>query len=299
MKVGVIGAGYWGKKHVEEYAQIGVGVIASDLLDENLKICKDKFSVKTTENHQDILSDNEIMAVSICTPNNTHYELCRECMKAGKHVFLEKPMTLDYKKALELVALAKEKGLVLAVGHLYRFNNAVRKLKEMVDAGGFGEVYSVKMVWTNLEPVFPDRGILFDLAIHPLDIINYVFGKSPDKAYCMARGFRQKNEEVAFVNGSLGKKLINLELSWITPNKVRDLVLVGSQKTAFVRLVEQKMTIRDNETGDDDEVGIEESNTIRSELEDFLDCIKNKKEPVANGMVGAQIIKDVENMKKV
>jgi UDP-N-acetylglucosamine 3-dehydrogenase len=299
MKVGVIGAGYWGKKHVDEYTQIGAEVVVSDIADENLEYCKEKFGSKTVRDFRELLSDKTILAVSICTPNETHYDMCKECLIAGKHVFLEKPMTLESEKANELVEMARKENLILSVGHLYRFNSVVRKLKEMVDSKEFGDIFAVKMLWTNMEPVFPDRDILFDLSIHPFDIIHYVFGKSPENAFCLARGFRQQHEEVAFVNSMLGDIMVNFELSWVTPEKIRDLVLIGSRKTAFVKLVMQKMKIRDNKTLVDQEVNIEESNTIRAELEDFLNCIETGRKPIANGNVGAEIIKTVENIKKM
>jgi len=299
MKVGVIGAGYWGKKHVDEYTQIGVDVTVSDLVDENLEICRKKYGARPLKDYKEMLSDKSIEAVSICTPNKTHYDVCKQCLEAGKNVLLEKPMTLEYSKSKELAEIASDKGLVLAVGHLYRFNNAVRKLKGLVEAGTFGDIYAVKMIWTNLEPVFPDRSIMLDLAIHPFDIIHYIFGKAPDNAFCLAGGFRQENEEMAFINSVVGSIMINFELSWITPDKIRDLVLVGSEKTAFVKLVAQKIRVRDNKTLEDNEVDVEESNTIRSELEDFLECIKTGRKPVADAEIGAEIVGIVEKMKRM
>lgn len=299
MKVGVIGAGYWGKKHVDEYTQMGSEVVVSDLVEGNLKACAEKFGAQTTKNHMDILNDKTIEAVSICTPNSTHYALCAEAIKAGKHVMLEKPMTLEYKSAVGLVKMAEKAGSVLAVGHLYRFNNAVLKLKDMVAAGDFGDVRMVKTVWTNMEPVFPDRDILFDLAIHPFDIVNFIFGRSPENTFCLARGFRQGHEEAAFISGALGRAMINFELSWVTPDKVRDLVLVGADRTAFVKLVAQKMVVRGNETGKDADIEIAESNTIRKELENFLGCVDGGGQPVSSGRVGAEIVRVIEGIKRM
>ncbi|RLI98055.1 MAG: hypothetical protein DRO99_01710 [Candidatus Aenigmatarchaeota archaeon] len=299
MNVGVIGAGYWGKKHADEYTQTGASVTVSDLIDSNLKECKERFNCKTTRDYNDILSDDNIKGVSICTPNKTHYDICKECLHAGKNVLVEKPMTLDYDKARELIEIAKSRGLVLAVGHLYRFNNAVRKVKELVDGGELGDILAVKMSWTYLEPIFKDRDILFDLAIHPLDILHFIFGRLPDNMSALARGFRQENEEIAFVNGTLGSTVVHFDLSWLTPEKARDMLIVGSNKTVFVKLVMQKVKLRDNNTLEDREIEISESNTIREELEDFMGCIEDKREPIARADIGADVVRAVQNIRKL
>jgi predicted dehydrogenase len=301
MKVGVVGVGYWGIKHVEEYSALNVNMSICDLNKERLELCKKKFrKVKqVTLDYNDILSDDTIKAVSICTPNETHYKICKDFLNADKHVLLEKPMTLSYKQAKKLVEIANEKNLVLMVGHIYRFNNAIRKIRELVVKNYFGNIYTIKLTWTNLEPVF-DRDILFDLAVHPFDIINFIFGKNPKIVFCMAKPFRKrKGEEIAFINGKLNKAIVAIELSWLTPKKVRELVLVGSKASAFVECVKQEVKIYQNETNEMKTLNIKPNNTIRTELKHFLERVNNRKKSIASGEIGAEIIRLVEETRNV
>ncbi|HLC39842.1 MAG TPA: Gfo/Idh/MocA family oxidoreductase, partial [archaeon] len=268
MKMGVIGAGYWGIKHIEEFAALGADIVAADLIDDNLKRAKEKFNARTTNDYHEILNDPEISGVTICTPNQTHYSICKEFLNAGKNVFVEKPLAMSAKECEELISLAKQKGLVLAVGHIFRFNNAVRRIKEMIERNEFGDVYIIKMKWTNLQPLFEDRDVIFDLAPHPFDIVNFLFSKYPDEISCVGNAYRRKQEpEAVFINGRLGRTIINIELSWLTPMKDRSMILIGSKKSAYVELTDQKVRIYEGEQLK--ELEIIQNNTIRDELNHF------------------------------
>lgn len=301
MKVGVIGAGYWGKKHVDEYTNIGAKLLVSDLVEDNLKFCREKYGVDTTKDYSDILNDKSINAVSICTPNQTHYSIAKECLEAGKNILLEKPMTLNYEDAIDLVRISKDSGLVLTVGHIFRFNSALNRMRKLLEEKALGnEIYIIRLSWTNLERVW-DRDIIFDLAPHPFDIVNYLFGKNPEIVSSIGEPFRKKvGEEAAFINAKLGKTLVSLELSWLTPEKIRRLVVVGSEKTAFVECVKQKIKIYDYETKEETDIPITPNNTIQDELRHFLDCVKtNKGKSINDGDIGAEIVKVLENAKNL
>ncbi len=296
MKVGVIGAGYWGKKHVAEYLAIpGTEVVISDLLEANRKACEEKFHVKTAENYARILSDRSVSAVSICTPNETHYEICRKALKKGKHVLLEKPMTLSGREARKLVALAEERKLLLAVGHVFRFNNAIKRAREMARRGELGEIYLTELTWTNLEPVFQGRDILFDLAPHPFDIINNIFGRNPDWVFCIGNTCRKDvGEEAAYVHAKMGRMLVNLNVSWVTPRKIRRFALIGSKKSVFVDCLSQAIEEYDVASKAAAAVPVVPNNTIGDELSHFLSCIQDKTVSSADGKVGAEIVEVIE-----
>ena len=298
MKVGVIGAGYWGKKHVEEYRALGVEVVVADLDKKNLAICKEKYNTHVTNNMNDIISDPEIACVSICTPNQTHYPIGKQALLAGKNVLLEKPMTLKSKDADELVNLAKKKGLTLMVGHLFRFANVVRKAKELLQHRELGEIYLVKLSWTNLEPIFVGRDVVFDLTPHAFDMINFLFEKNPLYLSYYGAGFRQEQEEAAFISGKISNILLHLEVSWVTPDKARLLTIIGSKKMLQAECVKQTLRLYDIQTKSWTDVPIVANNTLREELENFLNCAKMKKVSIVDGKVGADIIRVIESMKK-
>lgn len=299
-KVAVIGAGYWGRKHVEEYIAINADVTAVDLKEENLKFCADKFGVKTVSDYKKIMADGSIKAVSICTPNSTHYKLAKECLSSGKNVLVEKPLAMTLSEGQELIDISKDRGLILAVGHVFRFNNAIKKVKEMVESFELGEVRAVKLKWTNVEPLFEDRDVIFDLAPHPFDIINYLFKKNPENISCIGNAYRRskaKGVEVAFINCTLGEIIINIELSWLTPPKTRSLVVVGSNKSVLVNCTAQTVNVVEGPKSYDLE--IIPNNTIRTELQTFLECADNRgKQNISDGNVGLDIVRMIELCQK-
>jgi predicted dehydrogenase len=157
--VAVIGAGYWGKKVINEYLQLAKEngnvdlSMVCDVKDENLTYCRDKFGVseeKLKPSYEEVLSSNNVDAVHICTPNETHHEICKQALLAGKHVLLEKPMAMRAKHAWELVGLAEHNGLILQVGHIFRFNNALKTVRDLVAQNYFGTLYYLKLQWTTL-----------------------------------------------------------------------------------------------------------------------------------------------------
>jgi predicted dehydrogenase len=298
--VAVIGVGYWGKKHVEEYVALDADVTAVDLNEDNLKFCAEKYRVTTTKDYSDILSDDKIKAISICTPNETHYKIAKDCLNAGKNVLVEKPLAMTIEQGRELIDFAKDNSSTLAVGHIFRFNNAINKVKEMIEKYELGEICIVKFKWANVEPLFKDRDVIFDLAPHPFDIINYLFKRNPDEVSCIGNAYRRsrnKGAEAVFINCVLREVIINIELSWLTPPKTRSLVVVGSNKSVLVNCTAQTIKVVAGEKSYDLE--IIPNNTIRTELQSFLSCVDDKnKKNVSDGEVGLDIVKMIEICQK-
>ncbi|MEM5855233.1 MAG: Gfo/Idh/MocA family oxidoreductase [Candidatus Aenigmatarchaeota archaeon] len=301
MKIGVIGVGYWGKKHVEEYKALGINdLIVADLKEENLLFCEEKYKTQVTKDYRKILKDPEVIAVSICTPNETHYRLTQEALYYDKHVLVEKPMTLRYSHALDLVELAKERNKVLVVGHIYRFNNALKKVKSMLKEKELGkDIYTIKLTWTNLEPVW-NRDILFDLAPHPIDIIDYLFEENLDQIRCVGASYRKpEGEEVAYLTGKIGKTIVALEMSWLLPKKRRELEIVGSEKTVFVDCLAQDVTTYDYLKGTTEKIPVVRNNTLRDELKFFIKCVnENNRNAINSAEVGAKVVKILEIAQK-
>ena len=297
MRVGVIGVGYWGKKIVDEYIKMGEDIIVSDINKENLKFCEEKYDIKTMTDYKDILSDDRITAVNVCTPNATHFRIAKDCLLAGKNVLVEKPLTLKVEEAEDLANIAVGNNLVLTVGHIFRFNNAIQHVKKMMDYGEFGEIYIVKLKWTNIEPLYEDRDVIFDLAPHPFDITNFLFGRDSDEIFCTGNAYRRKEGvEAAFINTHLNKILINIEISWLTPRKERALSIVGAKKSVFVDCLYQKVEVYEDEGWKN--LNIVPTNTIRSELESFLACIKNRNVSIAEARVGVDNVRMLEIAEK-
>lgn len=298
--VAIIGAGYWGRKHIEEYRALDADITVVDLNEDNLKYYAEKYNVKTIRDYKDILLDKKIKAVSICTPNETHYRIANDCLNARKNVLVEKPLAMNIEQGRELIDIAKDNELILTVGHIFRFNNAINKVKEMIENYELGRIRIVKLKWTNMEPLFEDRDVIFDLAPHPFDIINYLFNRNPDEVYCIGNAYRRSNNkgvEAVFINSTLDEIIINIELSWLTPPKTRSLVVVGSNRSVLVNCTAQ--TVEVVEGNKSYIIEIIPNNTIRDELQTFLNCIYDRnKQNISDGIIGLDTLIMIEKCHK-
>jgi predicted dehydrogenase len=302
MKVGVIGAGYWGSKHIEEYQNLGHQVIVYDLLKENLQRYENMDDVITVPNYKDILLDEKIEYVSICTPNQTHFVMGKEAIIAGKNVLIEKPLAVDSSKASELYKLAKKMNVKLMVGHIFRFNNVISKTKQILKENSLGKIFHVRFDWHQMTTTMRDKNIILDIGLHPLDIIYFLFESKPIEIVSIRRSFRNKFSEVAILYFTLnipkfGKIFITIDLSWISPIRSRTMTIIGNKKTLRVMCVDQKISMIDNETEKSQEIDVISNNTLQDELKYFLNCdikelVNGHEKP--NGTIGADVIKMVE-----
>ena len=301
MNVGVIGIGYWGSKVVREYMNLskeGIieGVGMCDVREGLINKFKDESVIKLSTDYKEFLRDDDINAVHIAVNNDFHYDVAKEALKNGKHVLLEKPMTTESNKAYELIELSAHHGLILQVGHIFRFANVIRKSKELIDNNYFGELYYLTLKWTTLMQPIRAVDIIWDLLPHPLDIIHFLTGKWPLKWQVMARQYRrQKQSEIAFINLDYGEFVANIELSWLTPERKRLMEIIGEKRMAKVECVKQKMHIFEGNEKEFD-VEIEANNTIREEAINFIKSIKNKKMPFNSHIIGAKNVDVIEKI---
>jgi UDP-N-acetylglucosamine 3-dehydrogenase len=294
-KVGVIGAGYWGRKHVEEYLRLGAAVTVADLLDENLRHCAENFGARTVRDYRALLADRTIESISVCTPNESHYRIAKECLEAGKHVLVEKPLCQTTAEGEDLIRTAASRRRTLAVGHLFRFHNAVNRARALLRAGELGDLFLARFAWTNLEKVFTTRDVLYDLGPHPFDLVDYLLGWSPDDLVCVGGAFRQERVlEAAFISCRVGEVLVQIELSWLTPGKERSLMLIGSRKTVFVDLSAQKLTLHDHAERTSQDVAVTPNNTIRDRLLEFLHAAERGDRSRADGEAGLKAVRLIE-----
>jgi predicted dehydrogenase len=307
--VAVIGAGYWGRKVINEYLQLAKEKanfdlsMVCDVKDDNLTYCREKFGVsreKLMPNYEEVLSSNNVDAVHICTPNETHHEICKQALLAGKHVLLEKPMAMRAKHAWEVVGLAEHKGLILQVGHIFRFNNALKTVRDLVAQNYFGTLYYLKLQWTTLMSSPLSRDIIFDLGPHPVDILNYVLKRWPAKVTCKARAYRRKLlEELAYFTLEFDSDLIaHVELSWLQPGKVRRLDVIGSERAATVDCLDQSIQIHENRDGEASSLDVVRNNPIFDEVDHFAHSVMSGENSSNPGNIGATNTAVLEALKR-
>ena len=182
MKIGVVGLGYWGPNLVRNFLghKLVEKVIACDLDENCLTQIKSKFYGIETTNDYDKLLKSDIDAVAIATSVNTHYDLAKKALEAGKHIWVEKPFTSSKAQAQDLINIAESKKLNIFVDHTFLYTGAVQKIKELIDNGELGDIIYFDSVRINLGLFQHDVNVVWDLAPHDLSIMNYVLnGKVP------------------------------------------------------------------------------------------------------------------------
>jgi len=237
INVGIIGCGYWGPKLIRNFYEIANSNLALICDMDNLKlqqIQRQYPNVATTTNFYDLLKDN-IDAVVIATPVNSHYELVKEALKQHKHVLVEKPMTASSKEAEELVNLAARQNRILMVGHIYEYHPAVDYLKQLIKSGELGEIYSIDAHRLNLGLFRSDVNVLWDLGPHDLSIVLSLMDKEPIMVSARGSGHLDPNLcDLAYLELIFpGNTSAHIHLSWLDPRKVRQVTIIGSKKMAF------------------------------------------------------------------
>jgi predicted dehydrogenase len=235
LKMAVVGAGYWGKNLIRNFAttkRCNLKYVC-DLNKKLLAAQKKNFPyVVTTSELEEVLSDTEIEAVVIATEVPTHFEIAQKCLEAGKHTYVEKPLTLKAADAKILIAIAKDRKLKLMVGHLLEYHPAVNYLKEMIDKGQLGQPYYMYTQRVNLGIVRQDENAWWSLAPHDISVICYLFGSEPVSVAVHGQCYLQKNiEDVVFATIKFADgKVANVHCSWLDPHKIRKMTVVGSEK---------------------------------------------------------------------
>jgi predicted dehydrogenase len=236
MRVGVIGCGYWGAKHVRVLSSLPEVslVVAIDARADRTEPLKRTYpSALCATNLDDVM--DLIDAAVIATPPLTHAPLARKLLAAGKHVMVEKPMTHSADDARELIAMADAAGLVLATGHTFEHNAVVRALKDIVASGDLGKIYYIDTARLNLGLYQPDCNVVWDLAPHDISIINLVLGATPTAVSAWGSAHAGSPfEDVAYLRleyGTIGATA-NVHVSWLDPCKVRRVTVVGSRRMA-------------------------------------------------------------------
>ncbi|HIH43702.1 MAG TPA: Gfo/Idh/MocA family oxidoreductase [Candidatus Methanoperedenaceae archaeon] len=299
IKIGVIGAGKWGLNHIKAFSELDCELVGvADPVEKTGELAE-KYGIVHVKDYRDLLP--QVDAVSVAAPTDLHHRIVKDCLMSGKHVIVEKPMTLESKTSEELADTADEKGLVLAVGHLFRFNSAVLRLKdEMKNAGDLDYITMRYIHSTN--PPRTDSGTVFNFGIHLLDVLDFVLERSPEKISCKTVSHISKErEDCAFMLADYGDFVASLEMSWLHPLKKRDIWVIGSKEKIYADLLEQTMTkymieISRNaikNTGSAG-IGIEKNEPLTDELRHFIECIELKRTPVNNGRIGCRIVRQCE-----
>lgn len=301
--VGLIGCGYWGKNYVKTIKEIN-GMDLKWIYNKNKDVSKENIpkGAKFTKNYKEILFDKEVDAVIIATPPKTHYEIAKHALKFGKDVLIEKPITCNSKKALELVLLADQKSRILMTGHIFLYNSSIQILKESIDKNEFGNIFSFYSRRTGLGPVREDVSAMWNLAPHDISIMNFLIDDVPKTISANGSSFLKKGIEdvvdlsLEYKNGIYG----SIHVSWIEPNKIRETIIVGDKKIAiFDDTSENKLKIfnktKDNFNEEVIKSEFPDKSPLTNQCSHFLNCIQTRKNPLTDGYNGYIVTKILES----
>jgi predicted dehydrogenase len=306
-----IGCGYWGPNLLRNFSGLAnchVKYVVDSSRERRAFVETNFPRTKAVESCEAVWSDPGVGGVVIATPAGTHFALAREALLAGKHVFVEKPMATSVAEVDELGQLAAERGLVIMVGHTFVYNAAVRYVKKLVDAGELGEIRYIYSQRLNLGRIRSDIDALWNFAPHDISIIQYWLG-DPEPVSVQRQGMDYMQDgvdDVVFLNIVYpGKIMANIHVSWLDPQKVRKMIVVGSRKmVVYDDVADDKIAIYDKgidrkailgqnmdfdrpqplefnyRSGDILLPQVKFTEPLKAEAEHYLDCIRNQRVPL-------------------
>lgn len=307
-KVGIIGAGYWGKNLIRNFNDLGALEAICDSDPRLLKGFQELYpQVKYYETPEAMLnkSDDDLDAVVISTPAVTHHKLVRAGLLAGKHVFVEKPLSLTREEGEELVELADREKLILMVGHLLQYHPAVLKLKELIENGDLGKIQYLYSNRLNIGKIRSEENILWSFAPHDISVILMLLAEMPGSVSAVGGNFLQRyipDTTLTTMDFPSGVKA-HIFVSWLHPFKEQKLVVVGDKKMAvFDDLSQEKLLLYQHkiqwvqrmpkaDKAEAEVVEIKMMEPLRAECQHFLDCLEKGAVPLTDGQEGLRVLR--------
>ena len=323
LNIGVLGYGYWGPNVARNFhAAAGANLVAvGDISEKRLVLAQNQFPfIKVQKDPLDLIRSADVDAVAVVTPVFTHYEIAKEALLAGKHIFVEKPFTSTSAQARELIDLAAKKGLKIMVDHTFLFTGAVRKIKQVIDSGELGKLLFYDSVRVNLGLFQHDINVIWDLAPHDLSIMAHVIDKKP--AALAAHGsvhFEGRYEDIAYVSIEFeGNGFIaHFHVNWLSPVKIRQTLISGDKKMLVwddlnpdekVKIYDRGVEVKSANgnkngihellvsyrSGDVHIPKLEATEALKAEAQYFVECVEKNQEPFNNGQAGLQVVRLLE-----
>ena len=329
VNIAVVGCGYWGPKLVRNLAQLREVKISTlcDLDPNRAYKVGSEYALDTRieTDYRAILGDPKIHGVVIATPAKSHFSIAQDMLNAHKHVFVEKPLAMSVKECNELICLAKKTNLTLMVGHVFRYNTAVQKIKEYIEQGFLGDLIYINTRRLNLGKIQTEINAMWSFAPHDISILLYWLGNEP--LTVAAKGFSYLHpgiEDVVFLTMEFqGGVQAHSHLSWLNPKKVREIIIMGSKKTLVYddTLSSGKIQIYDKSIIPEKDLSSEYewsfaefqtkvidsnitipslpfSEPLQSECQHFVNCIHSNTSPLTGGQEGLSIVKVLEAAQK-
>ena len=318
MKVAVIGAGYWGPNLIRNFLMLDEveAVVACDLDEGRLaRMRKIFYGIETSTDFDNIIKRDDIDIVVIATPVSTHHEIAKRALLAGKHCFIEKPMTASVAEAGELIEIADGRGLKLFVDHTFIYTGAVRKMKEIIASGRLGDIYYFDSVRINLGLFQHDVNVIWDLAPHDLSIMDYLLGQKVLSVSAIGTCHVGNGlEDIAYLTLEFENNLIaHFHVNWLAPMKIRKTLIGGTRSMIVyddteasekVKIYDKGIDVTTREgvydtlvqyrTGDMLSPKLDQAEALAVGTRHFIDCILNDTKPLTDGQAGLNVVRILE-----
>ena len=317
MKIAVIGAGYWGPNLIRNFltTEDVSGVMCCDAQEKRLERALKRFpAVEGTLSFAEVLQRKDIDAVALATPVSTHFSLGMRALEAGKHVLVEKPLTLRSAEADAMVKFADKQGLTLMVDHTFVYTGAVRKIKEYIDAGEVGDIMYFDSVRVNLGLFQHDTNVVWDLAAHDLSIMDFLLNQKPLSVMTAGLSHFNEQEDIAYISVMFPNNLIaHFHVNWISPVKVRKILIGGTKQMVvyddmessdkvkmYNKGVEYKggdsvySTLVKYRTGDMFAPNIDTTEALSLMTREFVEAVSNRRKPLTDGVAGMNVVRILE-----
>lgn len=305
--IAVIGAGYWGKNLIRNFAELDSLYAICDNNSDSVKEIKEKYNqVKFFSCFEECLNDKNVTAVVISTTAELHYPMVKTALIAGKDVFVEKPLALKAEEGEELVGLAEEKNKIIMVDHVLRYHPAILRLKELIDDGKLGKLQYIYSNRLNIGKLRREENILWSFAPHDISVILYLVEEFPQKVKAFGEAYiQQKIYDTTITDLTFKDRLkAHIFVSWLHPFKEQKLVVIGDNNMAvFDDLAEEdKLVLYPHKVewvhrvpvaskAKREVVDIEKKEPLRQACAHFLECIKNRRKPKTDGNEGLAVLK--------
>lgn len=325
MRVGVVGAGYWGPNLARNFAVSPDWELAviCDLDAERAQQVSDRVGgVPISTSIDEVLAESSIDAVAVATPARSHHPIVMAALAAGKHVTVEKPLADEGGRGADMVETARARGLVLMADHTYCYTPAVLKIRELISGGELGDILFVDSVRINLGLIQPDVDVFWDLAPHDLSIIDFVLPGGLDATIVAAHGadpLHTGKSCVGYLTMPLsGGAIANIHVNWLSPTKIRKMVIGGTKRTLVwddlnpqqrlsvydrgVDLAEQSRTTTSDaraaaisyRLGDTWSPALPETEALANMTSEFATAIREKRQARTDGASGLRVLSILE-----
>ena len=321
MNIGIVGIGYWGRNIVRVFNELKRekyyegNVFLFDLKIHRAKEVADEYGFKYVKSFEKLLNNSQIDVILIITPSATHFSLAKQVIESRKHVFVEKPFTLDSHEAKELIQLSHTHKKQLMVGHLFRYHQALLELKRRLDMGDLGKLLFLVGTKYGLGVPKEDAGVIFTLAVNDFDIICFLLDREYPETIQAHRGtFLQDDiEEFTSISMTFPQNIqAYLSQSWLIPiyGRRRELIVVGAKKTAVIEFLKPNEIVIYNahikkveknermvfemEQDHPQKIFFEYKEPLKEEMRGLISMVKNNEEPSASGTIGLRAIKMCE-----